>query len=149
MLDRKEKKHGESILNLLQDLSRKGDVLSFLAPSLREAQSCVSDCGKVNNIKDISGKIEKSKQVGIKSNSHAFFLDYTGSTLVHIMSSKMKHSSLMRNIIFLDYKRKTKMIKPVDITRAHFSLSLPYMQYFALVYLSSPLVSFEGKEVYD
>ena len=79
MLDRKEKKHGELILNLL-DFNRKGDVLSFLAPSVREAESCISDCGKVNNIMDISWKIEKSKQVGITSSSHAFFKNYTESS---------------------------------------------------------------------
>ena len=60
----------------------------------------------------------------------------------------MKYGILMRNVIFLGYKKKnrTKMMKPVNIT-IFFSLS-PIIQYVIMIYLSSPLVSFGKKEIY-
>lgn len=43
------------------------------------------------------------------------------------MTNKMKYDILMRNVIFLGYKRTTKTIKPVNITRVlSFSLSAIY-----------------------
>lgn len=54
MLNRKEKKHVELILNTLQDFNRRGDVLSLLVLAVRKAWSYISKYGKVNNIKDIS-----------------------------------------------------------------------------------------------
>lgn len=82
----------------------------------------------------------------------AFYLQKnTGRTEFTLCSSKMKYGILMRNVIFLGYKKTTKMIKPVNITRVlsfFFSPSLPYIQYFILIYLSSPLVSFGKKQLY-
>ena len=54
----------------------------------------------------------------------------------------MKYGLLMRTVIFLGYKRATKMIKAVDITRVLIIFpSVPHVQYFILIYLSSLLVS--------
>lgn len=56
------------ILNPLQDYIGKGDVLPLLVPFFKRGRELsISNCGKINNIKDISWMIEKSKQVGIKS----------------------------------------------------------------------------------
>lgn len=87
--------------------------------------------------------IKKSKQDGIKCLILMPFYKKknTGKTQLVLCSSKMKYGLLMRNAIFLGYKKTTKIIRPVKTTRVLFSPSLPYVQYFILIFLSNPLVS--------
>lgn len=59
----------------------------------------------------------------------------------------MKYGILMRNVIFLVDKRTTKTIKTVNITEV--PPPPRRVQYFILMYVSSPVVSLGKTAVYE